>query len=442
MQISSWGGLRREARDICTPAFSSDMRRILQSARGAGLRSLVIGNLRSYGDEVLCPDGFYLRTTRCDRILQIDVAGNTVTAECGIRMDELQRRLTPLGLMIPVMPGTALLTLGGAIANDVHGKNHHAAGTFGRFVRKLQLVRTNGETFLCSPSENPDYFAATIGGLGLTGAITWSTIELRRISSPILRVASQRMRCLSEFFGIDDRNKEQHEYTVAWIDCLAKGKSLGRGIYSTADFIETSAPAPDPTPFGMKRLRIGVPFSLPMSPVNRLTVGAMNSLYYRTQLAGVRYLDFREWLYPLDAVGHWNRVYGLRGFFQFQCVIPTRQAEQGISNLLKTIALCRQGSFLAVLKNFGGKSSPGLMSFPMSGATLALDFPNHGAATRDLLLELCRITLEAGGRLYPAKDAHSSPDSLKFGYPNFARFKTLVDPGIESMMSRRLQLTG
>jgi FAD/FMN-containing dehydrogenase len=438
MDIRSWGGLRGEARNVWTPAFSGDTRKIF--LRESGLRSLVIGNLRSYGDEVLSPEGRYLSTARCDRIMQLDAAGATVTAESGIRLDVLERRLAPLGLMIPVMPGTSLLSLGGAIANDVHGKNHHSSGTFGRFVRRLQLIRTNGETLLCSDSENTELFAATIGGLGLTGAIAWATIGLRRISSPILRIASRRIRNLSEFFDIDAKDGGRHEYTVAWIDCLAKGDAMGRGIYSVADFAGAFPPGSG-SAGGIRRPRIGVPFALPVSPVNSLTVGAMNSLYYRTHRIGSRDAHFRDWLYPLDAIADWNRLYGRRGFYQFQCVIPTSRAHRGISDLLKIIALRGQGSFLAVLKTFGDKPSPGLMSFPMPGATLALDFPNRGPATQELLLELCRITMEAGGRLYPAKDAHSGADSLKTAFPNFERFKSLIDPGLESVMSRRLQLT-
>lgn len=422
------------------------MLRGFPAAHGSGSRSLVIGNLRSYGDEVLCPDGRYIRTTRCDRILGIDTAEATVTAESGIRMDVLEQRMAPLGLMIPVMPGTSFLTLGGAIANDVHGKNHHAAGTFGCFVRKFALLRTSGETLMCSPSENPDYFAATIGGMGLTGAIVWATIGLRRVAVPILRVTSQRMRNLSEFFSIDAHNRDQHEYTVAWIDCLATGRSLGRGIYSVADPLETStststAAAAAKLRHATKVHRLGVPFQLPASPVNRAIVEAMNFLYYHMHRTPVRHVRFRDWLYPLDSINHWNRLYGRRGFCQFQCVVPSLGAQRAITELLKTISLRGQGSFLAVLKNFGDKPSPGLMSFPMPGTTLALDFPNRGTTTRELLLELCRITLHAGGRLYPAKDAHSSSDSLEAGYPNFERFKRLIDPGLESLMSRRLRLT-
>jgi FAD/FMN-containing dehydrogenase len=441
MRISSWGGMSGHIETLSLPAFSSDIRHDLL-ASGARDRSkcLVVGNLRSYGDEVLCPDGHYLQTTRCDRILQIDAGRDTVTAESGVRLDVLQRRVAPLGFVLPVTPGTAYPTLGGAIANDVHGKNHHVAGTFGSFVKRFELVRTSGEVLLCSPGDNPDLFAATIGGMGLTGAITWATLQLRRVESPFLQVTQHRFEDLAEFFDLDLQSKDKHEYSVAWIDCLATGRSLGRGIYSVADHSSMTADPAGGQARGARR-RANVPFYLPVSPVNSFTLSVMNALYYRSHRNGTRLVPYESWLYPLDAVQHWNRLYGRRGFLQFQCVVPPGDARAAISEMLKAISAAKQGSFLAVLKNFGDKASPGLMSFPMQGTTLALDFPNRGQATKELLLELHRIAASAGGRLYPAKDGCSPAASLEQGYPNFARFKRLIDPGLDSTMARRLQLT-
>jgi FAD/FMN-containing dehydrogenase len=441
MQITSWGGMTGKIASLAHPMFSSDMRSTLMSSRdNANSRCLIIGNLRSYGDEILSPGGHYVQTIHCDRILNIDTRTDAVTAECGIRLDVLQSRVAPFGYILPVTPGTAFVTLGGAIANDVHGKNHHRAGTFGCFVLRLELVRTSGEVLLCSPSENPEFFAGTIGGMGLTGAITWAMIQLRRVDSPFLRVTSRRFRDLDEFFDLDLESKDQHEYSVAWIDCAAKGRSLGRGIYSVADHAASAAHPHGEENRGTRRAP-NVPFYMPVSPINHVTLAAMNSSYYRLHRTGARSVHYANWLYPLDAIGSWNRLYGRRGFFQFQCAVPSSEARSSIAEMLKTIAAAGQGSFLAVLKNFGDKASPGLMSFPMAGATLALDFPNRGKATRELLLELYRITVSARGRLYPAKDACSPPDSLEKGYSNYARFKQLIDPGLESSMSRRLALT-
>jgi FAD/FMN-containing dehydrogenase len=441
LHVLSWGGIGGEIASLARPAFSCEIReRLSRLARGERTKQLIIGNLRSYGDEVICPDGNYLQTTSCDRILQVDTQADTVTAESGVRLDVLQNRVASFGYMLPVTPGTSYLTLGGAIANDVHGKNHHRAGTFGCFVLRLELVRTSGEVLLCSPSENPEFFAGTIGGMGLTGAITWAMIQLRRVDSPFLRVTSRRFRDLDEFFNLELESKDQHEYSVAWIDCAAKGRSLGRGIYSVADHAASAAHPRGEENRGTRGAP-NVPFYMPLSPINRVTLDAMNSLYYRLHRTGAISVHYANWLYPLDAIGSWNRLYGRRGFFQFQCAVPLSEARSSIAEMLKTIAAAGQGSFLAVLKNFGDKASPGLMSFPMAGATLAVDFPNRGKATRELLLELYRITAGARGRLYPAKDACSPPDSLEMGYSNFARFKELLDPGLESRMSRRLALT-
>ncbi len=437
-RINSWGGITGAAETVAQPRFASDMHQAVRS-EPAGPRCLVIGNLRSYGDEVLNAEGRYVRTTRCDRILAFDADAGTVTAECGITLRELQQRLEPSGFMLPVTPGTAHLTLGGAIANDVHGKNHHAAGTFGRFVRRFALARSSGQILECSRDQHADYFAATIGGMGLTGAITSATLDLRRVASPLLCVHSTRFANLAEFFALDARADHSHEYTVAWIDCLGKGRSLGRGIYSVADHL-SSQPASGARARRSGGYRLAIPWELPVSPVNRLSLALMNSLYYGTHRTGEQIIHCQDWLYPLDAINHWNRLYGRRGFFQFQCVVPGAHAREAVKQMLETISAREQGSFLAVLKNFGSLPSPGLMSFPMPGTTLALDFPNRGERTRELLLELYEITATAGGRLYPAKDACSPETSLERGYPNYARFKQFVDPGFASLMARRLQL--
>jgi FAD/FMN-containing dehydrogenase len=440
MRISSWGGMTGVVESLSQPAFSSEIRAQVLAPDGQNDSTcLVIGKLRSYGDEVLNQHGRYIKTTRCDRIIEIDQHGGTVTAESGVSLQVLQQRLESFGFILPVTPGTARLTLGGAIANDVHGKNHHVAGTLGCFVDKFELVRSSGEVLQCSPREHADYFGATIGGMGLTGAITQATIRLRRITSPFLSVTSHRFGSLAEFFDLDMRSKDQHEYTVAWIDCLSRGRALGRGIYSVADHLPSGGDRSDP-PQRNGAYRASIPFPLPVSPVNRLTLSLMNSAYYRLHRTGQRTIRYDDWLYPLDAIGRWNRLYGRRGFHQFQCVVPYHDARTAITEMLKTIASHGQGSFLAVLKNFGDKPSPGWMSFPMPGATLALDFPNRGAATRELLLDLYRIAAAAGGRLYPAKDGCSPASSLAQGYPNHERFRHLIDPGFGSVMAARLQL--
>jgi FAD/FMN-containing dehydrogenase len=438
VKMSSWGGVTGGVRHLAMPAYSPDIAQELRSfAAAAPGNGLVIGNLRSYGDEAISPTGCYIQTTHCDRILELDPAGPTVTVECGVLVDALQSRLLPLGLMLPVTAGTALVTIGGAIANDVHGKNHHCAGTFGCFVERFELVRTTGEVLVCSPNENAEWFAGTIGGMGLTGAITRSTLRLRRIESPLLKMRAMRFGRLEEFFQLDEAHRDSHEYTVAWIDCLATGTALGRGIYSVADHLASAAKSADQT----RSRRINVPFTLPVSPLNRVTLGLMNAGYFHFYPTGTRYMNMKSWLYPLDAIGNWNRLYGPHGFRQFQCVVPYDRARAAITQMLRTISARGEGSLLAVLKNFGSKPSPGLMSFPMPGTTLALDFVYRGQRTVDLLRELHRITMDAGGRLYAAKDACSTPEHLEHGYPNLSRFKRLLDPGIGSLLAQRLGLT-
>ena len=444
MKISSWGGVSGRITRLAQPAYSTDIAAQLQSLATPGT-GLVIGNLRSYGDEALSLTGCYLQTTHCDRILELDPTGPTITVESGVLVDALEDRLMPLGLMLPVTPGTAMVTVGGAIANDVHGKNHHCAGTFGCFVEEFELVRTTGEVLVCSPNQNSEWFAATIGGMGLTGAITRATLRLRRIQSPLVKVRSTRFARLEEFFQLDEQHHNSHEYTVAWIDCLATGNALGRGIYSMADHLP-SAPTGGTRASAASSLaqprsrRINVPFTLPISPLNRATLALMNAAYWRLYPIGTQSVNLRKWLYPLDAVGNWNRLYGPRGFRQFQCAVPADQARAAITQMLKTIAARREGSLLAVLKNFGNKPSPGLMSFPMPGTTLALDFVQRGERTANLLRELHRITMDAGGRIYAAKDACSAPEHLEHGYPNLSRFMPFLDPGIGSLLAQRLRL--
>jgi len=431
-----------EISSLARPAFSCELAGCIAGARQAGpAKCLVIGNLRSYGDEVLSVDGHYVQTTRCDRILAIDREKHTLTAECGISIDAIQRRIEPLGYELPVTPGTAFLTLGGAIANDVHGKNHHIAGTFGCHVERFELARTNGEVLQCSADENADWFCATIGGMGLTGAITWATIRVRRAPTPWLRVQSRRFENLDEFFEIDEQLGRSNEYTVAWIDCLSKGKSLGRGIYTVANHAQSGGAATRPSPRSAG-LRASVPIQLPVSPVNRVTLSVMNSIYYRSHQPNTRQVHYKQWLYPLDAIGHWNRLYGPGGFRQFQCVVPPPHAREAIGEMLATIASVGEGSFLAVLKNFGQVPSPGLMSFPMPGTTLALDFANRGVQTETLLMKLHQITAAARGRLYAAKDGCSPAESLARGYLNFARFRPMIDPGMASVFAQRLRLLG
>jgi FAD/FMN-containing dehydrogenase len=340
--------------------------------------------------------------------------------------------------MLPVSPGTRYVTVAGAIANDVHGKNHHGFGTFGRHILSLELLRSNGDCLVCSRLENPELFTATIGGLGLTGLILRATLQLRRVVGLSLEVEHVRFRNLDEFMGLANESDERWEYTAAWIDCLASGRYLGRGVFSRARSVPGGPNALPPS-----RPAWSFAVELPVSLATTASVKVFNALYWRK--LGVRgrvkaIQSFASVIYPLDAIDRWNRAYGPRGFFQFQCVLPPGSARVGTTELLEQISFSRQGSILTVLKLFGDLESPGLLSFPKPGLTLAVDFPNRGEDTRQLLSRLEHIVIAAGGRIYPAKDSHMSAESYRLSYPNMGTFMRYIDPRFSSAFSRRVGL--
>jgi FAD/FMN-containing dehydrogenase len=363
-----------------------------------------------------------------------------IACEAGLLLDELLRLAVPAGWFLPVTPGTRFITVGGAIANDVHGKNHHVAGTIGRHLRRFELLRSGGERLLCSTAENPGWFAATIGGLGLTGVITWAEIQLRRIPGPCLEVETIRFPDLDGFFRLCEESDREWEHTVAWIDCSrAAGAGLGRGLFQRANHVG-AIPARERAP----ARRLSVPIAPPVSLVNPLSLRAFNTLYYyRQRPARRRTLQhYERFFYPLDRIRHWNRLYGRRGFYQYQCIIPGGGGREAVAALLAAIGASGQGSFLAVLKVCGALESLGLLSFPMAGVTLALDFPNRGASLARLFAELDEIVSRAGGRLYPAKDARMPGSLFRSGYPRWQEFARFIDPRFSSSFWRRVTGAG
>ena len=396
---------------------------------------LPFGNGRSYGDSCLNETGALLQTRALDRFIRFDRDTGVLACEAGVLLADILRLVVPAGWFLPVVPGTCYVTVGGAIANDVHGKNHHHAGTFGRHVRKLELLRSTGTRTVCSQTENPAWFAATVGGLGLTGVITWAELQLRRIGGPWLDVESIRFANVAEFFALSAESEESCEYTVAWIDCLSRGKRLGRGILQRANHGEAQSAA---APAGERQM--SVPFPLPVSLVNGVSLRAFNTLHYHRQPAGRRRSSehFQSFFFPLDRILHWNRLYGPKGFYQYQCVVPMSHAREATTELLETIALSGLGSFLAVLKGFGSVVSPGMMSFPRAGVTLALDFPNSGVAVERLFDSLDSILSTAGGTLYPAKDGRMPGALFRGGYPRWQEFSEYIDPACSSSFWRRV----
>lgn len=394
----------------------------------------VYGNGRSYSDVCLTEKGSLLLTRFLDRCISFDPTSGVLRCEPGVTLSEILALTVPQGWFLACTPGTQFVTVGGAIANDVHGKNHHDQGSFGHHLRAFELWRSDGNTLLCTPSHNPEWFRSTIGGLGLTGLIRWAEIQLMPIQNPWMWVQSQRFDNLMEFWEINRRAESNWPYTVAWIDCLASGKQRGRGIFLSA---RHAAHQSDPPSFKLSEKSI--PFDPPFSIVNRLTLGAFNKLYYRQPVNPAGSLShYLPYFYPLDSIRNWNRIYGRKGFYQYQCVIPPESAASATEALLETIAKRGQGSFLAVLKTFGDKPSLGMLSFPRKGVTLALDFPNNGDKTQALLSDLDAIVKGVQGALYPAKDARMPADMFQLSYPNWQDFRQYVDPEFSSKFWRRV----
>lgn len=390
------------------------------------------GNGRSYGDSCLNPDGALLAARGLDRFIAFDAEQGILRCEAGVLLSEILALTVPRGWFLPVTPGTQLVTVGGAIANDVHGKNHHARGSFGDHVAGFELLRSDGSRRWCSPSGHADWFRASVGGLGLTGLLTWAELRLMRVPGPAIAGETLRLANLREFFELSRASDQAYEYTVAWIDCLASGPALGRGLFMRGGHAGGAvAEPPAQSPLRM-------PFTPPLPLVNGLSLRAFNTLYYAMPRRSPWRLHYRPFLYPLDGIRDWNRMYGPAGFLQYQCVVPPGPAEDAVRELLARIARSGQGSFLSVLKLFGGRAAPGLLSFARPGATLALDFPNRGAGTFALLEQLDQVVGQAGGAVYPAKDARMSGASFRRYFPAWERFRAFVDPQFSSGFWRRV----
>jgi FAD/FMN-containing dehydrogenase len=397
----------------------------------AGRSGIAHGLGRSYGDAALNPGGVLWRTAALDRFISFDAATGRLVCEAGVVLRDIQRLMVPRGWSLPVVSGTQWVTVGGAIANDVHGKNHHVVGTFGEHVHRLRLVRSTGETIECGPDQNPDLFAATIGGLGLTGVIVEAELQLRPTSGPWLEAETVAFNGLADFFALSDESEAAWEHTVSWIDCTSG--SPVRGLFMRA----RSAAGQTGRPWRERSRR--VPITPPISMVNPLSLRPFNALYYGLgrRKVNVQIVHYEPFLFPLDSVLDWNRLYGPKGFFQYQSVIPRTAALDATRDMLDAIAASGEGSVLAVLKTFGEREPAGLLSFPREGVTLALDFRNSRAVPA-LFSHLDEIVRAAGGRIYPAKDARMPRALYEATYPNLAAFATHRDPGMSSGLSRRL----
>lgn len=433
--LVSWGRVLRARHEVARPQWRDELPALLDEGTEAGRKLLAIGLRRSYGDSGLNPDGAIIDMIRLDRAIAFDPETRLLRAEAGVSLDALLGMLVPRGFFLPVTPGTRFATLGGAVANDVHGKNHHRAGTLGRWVRRLGVMRSDGGTVELGRDDNNGLFAATIGGLGLTGLIAWVEIEVIPIASAMMEVETIPLAALDEFFPLAAESDGAFDYTVAWIDCLARGDALGRGLFSRARHSASGPLVPR-----KKRSGLSLPFDLPGFVLNGVTVSVFNELYYRNgrRKAGRASVPYEPFFYPLDRIGRWNQLYGRRGFYQYQSVVPPEAARDATRAMLEAISAAGEGSFLAVLKTFGDRPSPGMLSFPRPGTTLALDFANRGASTLKLMDRLDAIVREAGGRLYPAKDGRISAAMFRAGYPDWEDFARHVDPSFSSAFWRRV----
>ena len=434
MTLNGWGRTTAALCQVLRPERQSEARADFTAGHEGGL--CLRGAGRSYGDCAVLPGGRALMTARLDRILGFDPQTGIVEVEPGVDFARLLAVFLPRGFLVPVTPGTGFATIGGAVANDVHGKNHEHAGSFCQHVTELDLVLPDGTARTITPADDA-LFRATCGGLGLTGMITRIAIRLQRVPGGRVMLHEQRVGGLAAFIAAMECARGA-SYTVGWIDGTARGAALGRGIMQTAEIV-TGSHAQRPV------RRKAVPVDFPALALNPLSVALFNAAYFRRVPAAgrVHEVELARFLYPLDAVGDWNRIYGARGFYQFQCVVPFADGEAVLRALLEVIAASRQASFLAVLKRMGAGRS-GYLGFPMEGYTLALDFP-RGAGVEALYARLCAITRDAGGRVYLGKDALLSAEDFRAMYPEFGAFAEVlaaVDPQrrMQSAMAHRLRL--
>lgn len=440
MEAMGWGRYPRTTADLIEPADSPSLQKFIRSknksadciARGAG---------RSYGDSALSQQ--LISSRFLDSFIELDEERRTLRCGAGVRLGEILRVCIPRGLFLPVLPGTKEVSVGGAIAADIHGKNHHRDGTFCEHILQLSLVLASGELVNCSANENSDLFRATCGGMGLTGIVVDATLALTPVESSYIEQRTLVARNLSECFEQIEENVDS-SYSVAWLDCLAQGDRLGRSILYLGEHAAAKNRKSDKQ--FRDRAGIGVPFSTPAFLLNKTTMSIFNGSYYRLQgrKKGLTKLDYDKYFFPLDNIAHWNRLYGAKGFLQYQFVIPGAAALEGITSVLDNISRLGKGSFLTVLKKLGEQNA-NLLSFPASGYTLALDF-KYEASLLPMLDELDRIVLDHGGRLYIAKDARMSEEVFKASYPNweeFVKIKNKHDPNdrFASEQSKRLGLT-
>jgi FAD/FMN-containing dehydrogenase len=443
--VSGWGRFPTSTTQLARPEQLRSLKALVTEHRHLIARGLG----RSYGDAAVNDDGVTVMIERLNRFLTFDATTGVVRCEAGVTMDDLLTHLLPQGFFPPVTPGTKFVTVGGALAADVHGKSHHKDGSFSRHVEAFRLLLADGSEITCSRTSHPDVFWATFGGMGLTGFILDVTFRMKPVESAYVSVDYDQAPDLDKALELFEASDHRYTHSVAWIDCLSTGKHLGRSIlmrgnWATRDILPRKLSG---NPFDIPRSRkLQVPFDAPRFVLNPFSIRLFNAAFYhRHRTAAGVLVPYEPFFYPLDKILHWNRLYGSRGFLQYQFVLPHASARQGMIRILELLSSEGHASFLAVLKRFGETEGEHLLSFPRAGYTLAVDLPRDGDRQDRLLEDMDEVVMAGGGRVYLAKDARLSADSFRHMYPEVPRWldvKRRVDPQgrFTSSLSRRLGL--
>ncbi len=411
-EITNWGKYPVVKTHFHTTSDISQIQNIIKESPSIIAR----GNGRSYGDNSLNKENIY-STLRLNKFLSFDRENGIFECESGVILSDILDTIVPEGFFLPVTPGTKLITVGGAIGSDVHGKNNHSEGCFGDYVLDFRIITETGEIKTCSPQENSELFWNTIGGMGLTGIVISARFTLKLIETAYIRQRVLKAENLEEIFKYFDES-ESWTYSVAWIDCLQKGNKMGKSILMIGEHA-TLSEIPDKwkqSPLNSKKKsKLNIPFNFPSFVLNTFTVKAFNFLYYFKQRKKVinNIVDYDTFFYPLDAINNWNRIYGKNGFIQYQFIIPKEKGKEGMTEILKTIAQSGQGSFLAVLKLYRKSNPKAHNSFPIDGYSLALDFKINKKLPA-LVNELDRIVESYNGRIYLAKDSMSKKSLIDY----------------------------
>jgi decaprenylphospho-beta-D-ribofuranose 2-oxidase len=453
VSLTGWGRIAPTRAELAQPATVAGAARLLETParrvinHGAISHGVIARGLgRSYNNAAQCDGGVVISTARLNRILDLDPSSGLASCEAGVSLEQLMVAGLPAGWFVPTSPGTRQVTVGGAIAADVHGKNHHVAGSFARHVRSVDLVLPGGELRTLTAESDPGLFWATAGGMGLTGLIVRAVIQLKPVATSRVRVDTVRTADIDETMATLAEHDRVYGYTVAWSDSLARGARLGRSVVTSGDFAEPGDLPPGADPFAFRPgARLGAPAWMPPGLINRYSVALANEAYYRKAPRSRQgeLQTIGAFFHPLDAIRNWNRVYGPGGFRQYQYVVPFGQ-EAAVRRSFELVSRARAASFVTVLKRFG-EGDPGLLSFPLPGWTLALDVPARTPGLDGLLASLDRLVVDAGGRVYLAKDSRVPAGTLAAMYPRLEEFRKLragIDPDqmLASDLSRRLEL--